>query len=174
MMAAVAGTGAAGFSGDGGPASTALLNGPLGVAVDGTGDVYVADSANGVVRVLRPTGISVLIGAVVDAASQRAAPVTPGKIVVIYGAGLGPAQLVENQPSNGVLGTEFSGTAVSFNGIAAPLLYISATQIGTVVPYGITGTTAQVMVTYQGLPSDKFPVTVAPSGPSLFTVNQQG
>ena len=62
------------------------------MAVDGAGNVYVADSYNGAVRVLRPSGPArFLIGAVVDAASQRADPVSPGKIVVIYGAGLGPA-----------------------------------------------------------------------------------
>ena len=39
-------TGAAGSTGDGGPASSALLNGPGGLALDAAGDLYIADSGN--------------------------------------------------------------------------------------------------------------------------------
>ncbi len=174
IITTIAGTGTPGFSGDGGPASTAALNGPASLAVDSADNIYVADTLNNVVRILRPSGRSLLIGAVVDAANPSAASVSPGKIVVIYGAALGPVQLVENRASNGALGSELGGTTVSFNGIAAPILYTSATQIAAVVPYGITGPTAQVLVTYQGKVSNELTVAVAASAPSLFTVNQTG
>jgi uncharacterized protein (TIGR03437 family) len=163
-----------GYSGDGGPAISAALSGPHGIAVDGAGNVYVADSGNNAVRVLRPAKSPVLIGAVVDAASQRIEALSPGKIVVIYGAGLGPTQLAQNQASNGVFSTQFSGTSVSFNGIAAPILYTSATQVAATVPAAFTGTTAQVLVSYQGQVSNVVAVTVAPAAPSLFTRNQTG
>jgi hypothetical protein len=39
-----------GFSGDGGPATSAELYAPLGVTVDGTGNIYIADSANDRIR----------------------------------------------------------------------------------------------------------------------------
>ena len=48
----VAGTGRAGFSGDGGLATSALLNTPAGVVLDGSGNLYIADQQNSVVRLL--------------------------------------------------------------------------------------------------------------------------
>ena len=46
----LAGTGRAGFSGDGGPAREAALNGPKGIALAPNGDVYLADTENHVIR----------------------------------------------------------------------------------------------------------------------------
>lgn len=46
----VAGNGANGFSGDGGPAASASLNSPLGIAVDSVGDLYIADKYNNRIR----------------------------------------------------------------------------------------------------------------------------
>jgi len=46
----VAGNGTAGFSGDGGPATSAELYGPTGVFVDGSGNIFIADSANERIR----------------------------------------------------------------------------------------------------------------------------
>jgi len=48
----VAGDGTEGFAGDGGPATAAELDGPTGVAVDGAGNLYIADAANGRVRMV--------------------------------------------------------------------------------------------------------------------------
>ena len=53
----VAGTGIAGFGGDGGPAKLAMLNQPEGVAVDASGNLYIADTDNNRIRKISPDGI---------------------------------------------------------------------------------------------------------------------
>ena len=52
LISTVAGTGDAGFSGDGGPGTMALLNAPADVTVDNDGYLYIADTGNHRVRVL--------------------------------------------------------------------------------------------------------------------------
>ena len=47
IISTFAGTGTPGFGGDTGLATSALLNQPRGVSVDGTGGLYIADTANG-------------------------------------------------------------------------------------------------------------------------------
>lgn len=59
----VAGTGALGFSGDGGPATSARLNNPLDVAVDTAGNIFVMDRGNRRIRRIGPSGtISTVAG----------------------------------------------------------------------------------------------------------------
>jgi trimeric autotransporter adhesin len=53
----VAGDGTAGYSGDGGPAVSATLNSPYGLAIDGSGNLYIADANNNVVRLVTAAGI---------------------------------------------------------------------------------------------------------------------
>lgn len=64
IITTVAGIGMRGYAGDGGPALSALLSFPTGVAVDEHGNIYIADSENGSIRMVNAkTGvISVLIG----------------------------------------------------------------------------------------------------------------
>src|SRR5207253_1800358 len=50
LITTVAGDGVAGFSGDGGPATSASLNTPWGVAVDGSGNLFIADRSNHRIR----------------------------------------------------------------------------------------------------------------------------
>src|SRR6516164_8457203 len=50
IISTLAGNGHAGSSGDGGPASLAMLNSPYGLAIDAAGNLYVADFGNHKVR----------------------------------------------------------------------------------------------------------------------------
>ena len=45
-----------GYSGDGGPAIQAELNAPKGIALDSSGNLYIADTVNCVIRVVEPNG----------------------------------------------------------------------------------------------------------------------
>ncbi len=56
IITTVAGIGQSGYSGDGGPAAAAQLSLPTGVALDGTGNLYIADSANFAVREVSSAG----------------------------------------------------------------------------------------------------------------------
>ena len=59
----VAGNGSAGYSGDGGLATAATLNGPSGIAFDASGNMYIADSNNMVIREVTVAGvISTVVG----------------------------------------------------------------------------------------------------------------
>jgi hypothetical protein len=57
IISTVAGNGAAGFSGDGGSATSAELDNPFGVAVDAAGNIYFSDETNSRLRMVNPSGI---------------------------------------------------------------------------------------------------------------------
>ncbi len=50
VVQTIAGTGACGYSGDGAAATSAKLNNPLGIAFDNSGNLFIADSGNNVIR----------------------------------------------------------------------------------------------------------------------------
>src|SRR5438046_8971194 len=58
VITTVAGTGAAGFAGDGGPATAAQIFGPAGMAVDSAGNIFISDRENHRIRkVAANTGV---------------------------------------------------------------------------------------------------------------------
>jgi uncharacterized protein (TIGR03437 family) len=164
-VVAIAGTGACCYAGDNGPAASALLNAPAGLAVDPAGNVYFTDSGNSAIRVLQPVASSPVLTAITNAASNLISPIAPGEMVVLYGSGIGPQQLA----------TGDGGVTVLFNDTPAVVLYASATQVGAVVPATLLpGASAAVVVQYQGRSSAPLPVPVAAAAPAFFTLDSLG
>ncbi len=63
IITTIAGRISAGYSGDGGPATDAELNNPVGIAIDAAGNIYIADDHNNVIRKVNPSGIiSTVVG----------------------------------------------------------------------------------------------------------------
>ena len=175
FIVTIGGSGARGYSGDGGTGPFATLSGPAAITLAPSGNVYVADSANNAVRLLLLGGYQLKISAVTNSASVLSGPISPGEIVVLFGTGLGPASLVQYQPGpNGQLPTELAGTVVYFGNYRAPLLYTWASQVAAVVPYEVTGSLVQVFVEYQGQLSAAFPVSMATATPGIYTSDFSG
>ncbi len=172
----IAGGGERGFSGDGDLATLAGMN-PWYLAVDDSGRIYFSDVGN--LRIGRLDPAQIYPSGVVNAATFQKGrlPIAPGEIIVIYGSGLGPAQLAQSSldPSGPPVPTNLGGTQITFDGIAAPLLYVSAAQASAIVPFSVAGKSSTVMqVTYQDKPTNAITMTVSPASPGLFTVAQNG
>ena len=87
----VAGNGAAGFSGDGGPAVDAELNDPNGLAVAPDGAVYLADTGNNRIREIAPDGIiTTVAGNGTLGAAGEGGPATAAQIDAPSAVTLGP------------------------------------------------------------------------------------
>jgi uncharacterized protein (TIGR03437 family) len=171
VITTVAGNGIAGFSGDNGPATSAGLNNPNDVAVDSSGNLYIADSTNNRVRKVTTgsggTPPSISANGVVNGASFQPG-IVPNSWVTIQGANLaGVTDTWANSIVAGKLPTSLDGVAVSVGGKPAYLYYVSPTQINLLTPDIPAGST-QVTVTTSAGTSSTFTVTVAQYGPAFF------
>jgi uncharacterized protein (TIGR03437 family) len=114
-----------------------------------------------------------VIQSINSSASYSALAIVPGQFVTIFGTGLGPKTLT--QPDPGSAPRSLANTVVTFDGVAAPVLYTSATQVGVQVPYTVVaGQQSTVLVAYNGLLSAPAKITVLPAYPSLFTADSSG
>ena len=106
MITTVAGNGVAGRSGDGGPATQAELDAPMGIAVDGAGNIYIADSFNDVVRkVSAPTGT-------ITTVAGNGTPVSSGDGGPATSAGVGIPAAVTLDGSGNLYIADFLDAAV--------------------------------------------------------------
>jgi len=113
------------------------------------------------------------ITAVVSAASLQRGPISPGEVVAVMGAGLGPAAPV----GLGIDRTAatLGGVQVWFDGTPAPLTFVSPTRITCIVPYEVSGRgNSSVQVRYQGQTSVSFSLANTAANPALFTADGSG
>src|ERR1035441_1798362 len=117
-----------------------------------------------------------VISGVGNVASYGNGPISPGEMVVIFGSGMGPSSLVVLQlDQQGRVANTLSQVRVLFDGNPAPLIYVSATQISAMVPYGVAAkSSTQIQVVYQGNTSDSLQKPIAPSAPGIFTADSSG
>ena len=143
LISTIAGSGTAGFSGDGGPAALAQLNGPLGLAFDAAGNLYIADEANsrirkvdaaGVITTLAGTGVAGFSG---EGGQASLANLNFPKAVAIDGAGnlyISDTRnlRVRRVSSTGVITTYAGAGMRNFTGDGGP-----ATQALMRAPHGL-------------------------------------
>jgi hypothetical protein len=129
IVTTVAGNGVKGFSGDGGPAASAQLNGPTGVALDGSGNLYIADgTAEGNHRIRKVAAANGVITTVAGNGSQG------------YSGDGGPAILAQFS-SLGGLATDASGNLYIADNFNNRIRMVSAATgvITTVSGNGVAG-----------------------------------
>jgi adhesin/invasin len=91
--------------------------------------------------------------------------ISPGSLVTIFGTALaGETRTAVAFP----LPTTLGGTSVTIGGLAAPLLYTSPAQLNLQVPFGVAGSTAEVVVTTAAGPSAGVRVPVGVVQPGIF------
>jgi len=164
IITTIAGNGALFFSGDGGPATQAALHFPHGVAVDSTGNVYIADTVNAVVRELQGTLPIVSTNGIVNAASF-ATRISPGALATVFGSNFA----LTNAGAQTPLPTSVQGVSVNVNGQLAPVLYVTSTQVNFQVPWEAALGPATITVAVNGGASNAVTVNVLGAAPGLFS-----
>jgi uncharacterized protein (TIGR03437 family) len=100
----------------------------------------------------------------------QAGTISPGQLLSISGSSIGPATPAAYDANSSTLPTTLGGASILVNGVAAPLMYVSASQINFIVPYEIAGQTAVTLqLTTPGGATAQRTLTVAAMTPSLST-----
>ncbi len=158
-----AGNGFFAYYGDGGPATSAALRFPWGLAVDSSGKVYIADDENSVVRVLTPVAGSQTSaapqidpsGVLTVSAFGGFASASPGSWIEIHGSNLARSTrawaTADFQGSQAP--TSLDGTQVLIGGQAAFLSYVSPDQINAQIPSGVGLGSQEIRVITAGIAS---------------------
>jgi uncharacterized protein (TIGR03437 family) len=143
------------------------------------GRVYVPSWSNAIVvygpKAQAATLPKPVVQAVVNASSYAGGGVAPGELVTIFGEHLGPQTAAGmTVDASGRVPSIASNTVVLFDGIVAPMVYASATQVSAIAPYRVNSETTNVQVVYQGVASDALSVPVTGSAPGVFTMDASG
>ena len=126
--------------------------------------------------VIGTVGPQISAAGILNGASFKSGSIAPGEVITIYGSGIGPVDLLGAQLTSAGTVSKFIGaTRVLFDGIAAPLLYVSANQTSAIAPYFLSNReTSKLEVEYIGIRSNAVTVTTVGSSPALFTLNASG
>jgi uncharacterized protein (TIGR03437 family) len=119
------------------------------------------------------SGVFLNPAGVVNAGSSApfTAGIAPGELLTIYGANMAPsAQIAGSIP----FPTTLNKVQVKINNIAAPLYYVTPTQISAIVPYSVTSGVAQIQVINDGVASNTVTALVAVTAPGVLTQTQNG
>ena len=126
--------------------------------------------------VTQPQPPTISSGGIGNAASYQTSAVAPGELITIFGNNLGPTVLQKaNVSASGVVGTSAGGTQVLFDGVAATMVYASATQVAAIAPYALRGrASTTIQVEYQSTVSNAVIMPAAAAQPGLFSVSETG
>jgi uncharacterized protein (TIGR03437 family) len=110
---------------------------------------------------------------VVSTSSFNGGAVAPGDQVSLFGTNLGPTPGVS--AGTGTLPTSLSGTTVTFDGVPAPLLFVSGGYIAAQAPTTLTpGATTSIKVTSSSGSTASVSMPVIATNPGIFTVDVGG
>jgi uncharacterized protein (TIGR03437 family) len=103
--------------------------------------------------------------------SPPTAPVSPGAMVYLFGSGFAESL---TQAESGAWPEELGGVRVTVNGVNAPLGAVSGAQINLLVPAGVTGPTATVVVHKGEAQSNAVAVPLELASPAVVTDDGSG
>ncbi len=115
-----------------------------------------------------------LISAVTNGASFQAGSVSPGEIISIFGQNIGPTTPAALTVSGGYVQTTLAGVGVTINGVACPMVYVSAQQVSVQVPYATPAGSQTLTLTYGTATPAVTSVSVVTTAPGVFTLNSSG
>jgi uncharacterized protein (TIGR03437 family) len=140
--------------------------------------VQTATSANPVgvpaYSVVRVDLNSPAVASVVGSASYLPGSVAPQEIVSLFGAGVAAQNGSAPQPLPTLAGTSVQITDSAGNSQPAPLFAVSSTQANMLIPAALAAGPATVTVLHGSAPALTGSMTIAPSAPGLYSVNQDG
>ncbi|MEO8100167.1 MAG: IPT/TIG domain-containing protein [Acidobacteriota bacterium] len=151
VIRTIAGNGQFGDSGDGGIGSDATLQFPRALVPDGSGGLYVLDTDNSRIKLLRPIPQSPVIGSggvISSSAFGAFRSAARGSWLEIYGSNLaqGTSEWSASDFVDGIAPTTLGGASVTIGGRSAYVSYVSSGQINIQVPDALPAGSYEIVV----------------------------